>query len=137
MGGIACILVSLYLSLVGSLPDQQDFLHATYTIGWSIIIAFTAGFFIMRALPQTTLFSKLTLANVESAEDGFTSAQAFSDLIGKQGIALNNLRPSGKAEINGNRIDVVTEGDYIEKNSPLIVTEVYGSRIVVRENKKS
>ena len=133
VGGIALILLSLYLSLVGRMPHPQDFLNAAYTVGWSFLITIFLGYIVLRIFPRTPFFNKLTLATVESAQEGYQSVDTLSNLVGEKGITLNNLRPVGKAEINNIRIDVVTEGDYIEKNTPVIVTEVHGSRIVVRE----
>lgn len=133
VGGIAFVLLSIYLSLVGRMPHPQDFLNAAYTIGWSFLITIFLGYMVLRIFPRTPFFNKLTLATVESAQEGFQSVDTLSNFVGEKGIALNNLRPVGKAEINNLRIDVVTEGDYIEKDTPIIVTEVHGSRIVVRE----
>ena len=115
------------------MPHPQDFLNAAYTIGWSFLITIILGYIVLRIFPRTPFFNKLTLAAVESAQEGFQSVDTLSNLVGEKGIALNNLRPVGKAEINNIRIDVVTEGDYIEKDTPVVVTEVHGSRIVVRE----
>ena len=53
--------------------------------------------------------------------------------MGAHGVTLSDLRPAGKAEINNRRIDVVTEGDYIGKDTDIVVIEVRGSRIVVSE----
>lgn len=52
--------------------------------------------------------------------------------VGKQGTAITPLRPSGTAELDGVRIDVITRGDFIEKGSPIIVETVLGKKIVVR-----
>ncbi len=136
IGGTALILLSLFLSLVGRMPHPQDFLNAAYTVGWSFLITIFLGYIVLRIFPRTPFFNKLTLATVESAQEGFQSVDTLSNLVGEKGIAINNLRPVGKAEINNIRIDVVTEGDYIEKDTPVIVTEVHGSRIVVREINK-
>ncbi len=133
VSGIALIFVSLYLSLVGSLPSPEDFINATYTNGLELIFTIITGYWIIKAFPRTSFFRKLTLAAVESSQEGYTSSKTMSDMVGEKGVALNNLRPVGKAEINGRRLDVVTEGGYIEKDASVIVTEVDGSRIVVRE----
>ena len=133
ISGIALIFTSLYLSLIGSLPSTDDFISASYTVGLSLIIPIIAGYLIIRTFSQPSFFQKLTLAEVESSQEGFTSVKTLSDMVGEKGVALNNLRPVGKAEINGRRLDVVTEGGYIEKDATVIVTEVDGSRIVVRE----
>jgi membrane-bound serine protease (ClpP class) len=49
------------------------------------------------------------------------------------GVALTQLRPSGTAKINGQRVDVVTEGALIERGTAVKVVVVEGARIVVRE----
>ena len=54
------------------------------------------------------------------------------ELLGQTGAALTNLRPSGTAEIDGRRIDVVTEGDLIESGAAVKVVAVEGLRVVVR-----
>jgi membrane-bound serine protease (ClpP class) len=48
------------------------------------------------------------------------------------GIAQTNLRPSGTAMINGQRVDVVTEGPMIEQGAAIKVVAVEGMRVVVR-----
>jgi len=55
------------------------------------------------------------------------------ELLNGTGTALTQLRPSGTAEINGQRVDVVTEGGLIERGAKLKVVAVEGSRVVVRE----
>ena len=52
-------------------------------------------------------------------------------LVGEIGIAMTDLRPSGAAMIGEERIDVVSNGDFIESESEVVVIEQEGSRIVV------
>ena len=54
------------------------------------------------------------------------------ELLHQTGTAFTSLRPSGTAVINGKRVDVVTEGPFIERGSPIKVVEVEGARVVVR-----
>ena len=56
-------------------------------------------------------------------------------LIGKNGKALTDLRPSGTALIENSRIDVVTSGEYINKGSNILVISEEGSKIVVQKRK--
>ena len=78
------------------------------------------------------MYGKLILSKVESSEDGFESATSDAELIGVEGNTLSDLRPAGKALINGRRIDVVTQGEYIDRDTGIVVIEVRGSRVVVR-----
>jgi len=55
------------------------------------------------------------------------------ELLNGTGVALTQLRPSGTASINGQRVDVVTEGGLIERGAAIQVVAVEGARIVVRE----
>lgn len=57
---------------------------------------------------------------------------AKPELLNGTGTALTQLRPSGAANINGQRVDVVTEGDLIERGARIQVVAVEGARIVVR-----
>jgi len=54
------------------------------------------------------------------------------ELLDQVGIAQTNLRPSGTAMINGQRVDVVTEGPMIEQGATIKVVAVEGMRVVVR-----
>ncbi|MDQ3350257.1 MAG: hypothetical protein M3545_20110 [Acidobacteriota bacterium] len=53
--------------------------------------------------------------------------------LGLTGTALSPLRPAGVADINGARVDVVSDGSFIEAGSAIEVTRVDGNRIVVRD----
>ncbi|MFN0066991.1 MAG: NfeD family protein, partial [Limisphaerales bacterium] len=59
------------------------------------------------------------------------------ELLHQTGTAFTQLRPSGTALINGQRVDVVTEGSLIEKGAPIKVVAIEGMRVVVRENPAS
>ncbi len=52
-----------------------------------------------------------------------------------EGVSVTDLRPAGMAEINSRRLDVVTDGEYIDVDTPIIVTQVTGNRIVVEKLK--
>lgn len=54
------------------------------------------------------------------------------ELLDQAGVALTNLRPSGTVLINGQRVDVVTEGAMIEQGATVKVVAVEGMRVVVR-----
>lgn len=51
---------------------------------------------------------------------------------GKEGVAITPLRPAGTALIEGERINVVTEGAFVERDSSVTVVEVEGNRVVVQ-----
>ena len=94
-----------------------------------VLVGLVSGVFIwLKFFPESRLARK------------FISQSAVGDLgvekpelLNGTGVALTQLRPSGTASINGQRVDVVTEGGLIERGAKLKVVAVEGSRIVVRE----
>ncbi len=71
----------------------------------------------------------------ETSQGGFVippQPTGESDLIGRNGKTLTVLHPTGKIEVNNNTLDVVTEGEYIEKGQIVEIIEISGNRIVVK-----
>ena len=87
-----------------------------------------AGAFVVRlALRRVTLRASLdTAAGYSSAREGLVKLQ------GHEGISVTQLRPSGTAEFDGDRFDVVTLGELIAKDTRVKVIEVEGNRVVVK-----
>jgi membrane-bound serine protease (ClpP class) len=54
-------------------------------------------------------------------------------MLGRIGVARTLLRPSGKVEIDGRLVEVITEGGMIAAGQPVEVIQAHGSKIVVRE----
>jgi membrane-bound serine protease (ClpP class) len=78
--------------------------------------------------------SPITLRQTLSRKEGVSSQSSeLESYVGRQGNALTDLRPTGIAVINGKRVDVVTRGEYLEKDFAIIVTAVTGNQIIVRK----
>lgn len=125
--GVAALIFSLFLA-------GEDVIQ----MGVSILIAIFLSvlvFFIMIKIfdKKLVLFNKMVLFDSARKEDGYVSNINRTDLLGREGIALTILRPSGTAIINNERVDVVSEGGFIEQNTTVKVIKVEGARIVVRE----
>ena len=69
---------------------------------------------------------------ITASEEGFTSAGGLEDLLGKEGVAITMLRPSGVANFNGRRVDVISKGEMVSKNTRIKVIEVRGNKVVVK-----
>lgn len=89
-------------------------------------------------LPHSRVASRLRLATrigrgeatVGAPEAGMLRAR--HDLVGKEGTALTDLRPAGLASFAGERLDVVSEGDFVNAHAGVRVVRVEGNRITVR-----
>ena len=53
-------------------------------------------------------------------------------LVGRRGVAMSVLRPAGIGDFDGVRLNVVTEGSFIEKGLPVEIISTDGAKIVVR-----
>ena len=59
------------------------------------------------------------------------SAKPAHELVGKEGHALTPLRPAGTAQVGEARLDVVTEGKFVDAGQPVKVLRVDGNIVVV------
>lgn len=81
-------------------------------------------------------WGKITLTSVLDKKTGFNSSSDRSYLIGKRGVAVTPLRPSGWAQFEHSREDVVSDGELIASGTPVEVIYVEGSRVVVSRVKE-
>ena len=139
VSGILLIIASLFLSLVKEpLPktpvDISRLLQATYVVAVSLIATFLVATLSFTFMTKFPLLSKLILTSEEKREKGFRSAPAkLGKFMGKQGTTLTMLRPVGKAQFGDTIVDVVSEGELVEKGRQVEVIKVEGNRIVVSE----
>ncbi len=138
ISGIILIIVSLFLSLVGKNPflDFHAVSMALIQLSSALIMAIFLLLVVAKFLPQTNAFKKFILSDEEKANLGWVSIVSNKALIGKEGIAATPLRPSGTAEINDKKVDVVTESEFIERGKKIVVIAVEGMRVVVREKRE-
>lgn len=79
--------------------------------------------------------SNSALVLPELGMDGMDASAEMNELIGKTGVTDSVLRPAGIVEFDGVRLNVVSEGGYIEKGAAVRVEKIEGNRIVVRKLK--
>ena len=76
--------------------------------------------------------SKLVLNHRESNEEGYRSQEDMQIFLGREGECVTVLRPTGMAEFDGVKLNVVSEGEFVSAGSRVRIVQVEGSRIVVR-----
>jgi membrane-bound serine protease (ClpP class) len=137
ISGIVLIFVSLFLTLIGSAPsfDFEFIGGAIIQLAIALIGSLVLIFLLAKYLPKSSAFSRLVLSEAETSDKGFVSYPSEKELIGAEGVALTSLRPAGSAQINGKRVDVVADWDYIEKGKKIKVLRVEGIKVVVEEVK--
>ena len=132
-GGILGILGGL--ALVGSiLMAGENVLHTSISLIIALFLAILLMIILVKVFgKRMKFFKKLILSDSTNTESGYISNVNRIDLIGLEGKTLTQLRPSGTMKIGDERIDVVSEGAFIEKDACVKVIKVEGSRVVVRK----
>ena len=132
--GIVAILGGLVLSLVGTGDTSEVIFKAAGHVAFSLLFALLASLVFLRLLPRLPFGRRLIL------ETGLGSGHQYGSApdndrrwLGKKGRASSALRPAGIADIEGKRVDVVSDGDLIDAGQIVEVTRVDGNRIVVRQ----
>ncbi len=135
ISGIILVFTSLFFSLVGGDPflDFELVSRAIIQLSISLVLALVLIFVLAKYLPKTSIFNKFVLSVSEKSGGGFSYHSIAKNLIGAEGIALTTLRPAGTAKINGKRVDVVTESEYVEKGKKIKVLAVDGIKVLVKE----
>jgi len=134
--GSAALIAGLVLAMVerpagGWLPAPRDLGPALVNLALGAGGVAAAGWLIGRWLPRTPAYGALVLTASTSRVSGFTAATTMADLTGREGVALTDLRPSGTARLDGRRIDVVADGEFIPAGTSVRVVRVEGFRVVV------
>ena len=108
---------------------KTSLIYASATFALTVPMAIL-GLWLLR---RTKLGKSFILDTAANRSDGFQAPpQDLVNLVGKSGKSLTPLRPAGTALINGQRVDVVTLGDFIEAEVEVEIILVEGNRVVVR-----
>lgn len=76
--------------------------------------------------------SKIILHDTESNEAGYRSNEDMEVFLGKEGVTTTVLRPTGMAEFDGVRLNVVSEGEFVQMGVKVRIVSVEGSKVLVR-----
>jgi len=98
-------------------------------ISIAIVLSAIVFFLFTRVFPENAFVRHFGFSAVQGAD--YVTSSNFQDLIGRTGRATSYLRPAGVMNVDGRRVDVLTEGDFVPAGSPVKVTRVEGARIFV------
>ncbi len=141
LGGGALILTSIVLaSQTFFIPQneyqldrlQNSLLTLTLSVGGLIGVVWALNHW----LPRSPVLRHVFLAPPEGEEAEIISRREMlvdlDNLVGAVGVATTPLGPSGKARFANHLVDVISTGEFISRDSQVLVTEVHGNRVVVR-----
>ena len=135
IGGIVALVAGLGLTLVGAGATLSVIVTALGRVAVAILLALIGALALLRVLPRLPFGRRLVLETGMQAELGYVSTpDSDHHWLGRTGTAVSPLRPAGIADIDGVRVDVVSDGRFIEAGSPIEVTRVDGNRVVVQRS---
>ena len=131
--GIIALMGGLGMSLIGTGATWDSMLSALGQVSLSILVAIIATLIFFRYFPRLPFGKRLILETNLQAQEGYESSPAEDHRwLGKQGTAVSDLHPSGIARFDGERVDVVSDGTFIDAGQPIEVVRIDGNRVVVR-----
>ncbi|MEE8540576.1 MAG: NfeD family protein [Desulfobacterales bacterium] len=143
--GIAGIAGLLFIA-AGAILALQDFVIPDPSFPWqaellvknivqvlgaffmAIILAFL---FLRYILPRLSLVVQGPYLDTTLKDSHADSVEARGANVGDLGIAMTSLRPSGKVKIKTEIFDVITESEFMQKGTPVKISEIKGNRIIV------
>ncbi|MBV9008472.1 MAG: serine protease [Verrucomicrobia bacterium] len=140
--GAFLIFASLIWAMTDRYPDQPVFpsthmlIMPLLNLSLAIIASIVVIALLTRYLPRTSFYRRFALIAANPSGPSFSAPREFETATpiapGAQGVAVTTLRPSGKAQFGERVIDVITGGEFISPQTPVIVSQVDGMRVLVR-----
>ncbi len=135
--GLVALAAGLFMSLLGnvSVASADDFIRVGYILMGSFAFTVFGAWALFKYLPGRRSLAGLFLSDRLSrdAENPEPDSPQHTLLkVGDQGVALTDLRPAGAARFGEQRVDVVTEGEYVSAGIPIRILSTHGNRNVVR-----
>lgn len=129
VAGFALLAASVYFTWV-----RHGVNAALGVAAGELAITGLAVYFSLRSASKGRLSkSPLILKGGQTRKEGFISTDEYDGFKGKTGTTITVLRPAGIAEVEGERLNVVSEGEFIQKGATVVIKEVEGARILVEE----
>lgn len=123
IAGIVCVGVSIYLAGGAGAEALRSVVVAVVL---TVLLAAAIGRFALKR----GLWARLSLTEAVKGTPKPVD-KIESSLLGAEGVCLTPLRPAGIAEFSGQRVDVITSGDFLEKGTRVRVVRIDGTKIVV------
>ncbi|MBQ6448896.1 NfeD family protein [Oceanobacillus profundus] len=121
-------------SMLTSVALAADNLTSGLYAVLGVLLGTGASFFFLKVFKRREMWTKLALKDQLTKEAGYNSMNMeYEQLVGKEGITLNDLRPVGTVKINKKDYSAVSDGQWIPKNSKVKVTQVDGTKILVEK----
>ena len=133
--GILLMIYAMFAMLLPMAPTPNDINSALGGLTIAIIGAILGLGMMIKSMLKSKTWQKISLKTSETQAAGYSGSLGLDDYVGKSGHALTFLRPAGTALIEDRRLDVVTTGDFIDKDTEVVIVRIDGNRIIVEKKK--
>lgn len=133
--GVPGVLGIIFL-IVGVIVTAKTLLQALILIIIILAILGVLTSILIRSASKGKLSKKIILSTSINKDEGYIGTNDMQYFLDKKGTTLTVLRPAGTVDFDGVKLDVVSEGDFIPKDTEVKVIKVEGRRIVVRQIRK-
>ncbi len=133
--GILGVGAGVVLSMLGRFPTVTDMGTALTVVVVSMLLTGVFAYAFLRHLRWSRRLGGIFLRESTEKTAGYISGDVRADLVGHSGTAATDLRPAGVGIFGDERIDVVSEGPWIESGKTIEILRSEGYRHVVREVK--
>ncbi|ABO50999.1 protein of unknown function DUF107 [Desulforamulus reducens MI-1] len=117
----------------GVLLISVDIFHATQALTLALLVTLLVLVGGVWLATKFNFWRRVTLSNRQNKEEGYLAPdRQMEKLLGLEGVAATPLRPAGSALIEGMKVDVVTEGEFVAPGTHVLVIKVEGTRVVVK-----
>lgn len=114
---LLCIGSAVFLALIGNLASWSDVLRASGILFAAALIIVGSIYAFVRHLPSGRRSRGIFLGAATSKDDGYIAGTARGDLVGLEGVAVTDLRPSGTVRVGSERLDVVSDVGFVAKGT--------------------
>ncbi|OJX91977.1 MAG: serine protease [Paludibacter sp. 47-17] len=140
ISGIVLVVAGLTLSLLENVDFNFDGVEtggvgkALITVILGVGLGFALVLYLSSRIGSKGIFRNIALnTNLESSQGYVSVEMKWKDLVGRQGIAHSDLRPSGKIKIDGQLYDAVSEGGFIAASTSVRVVRFEMGQLYVAE----
>lgn len=134
-GTLATIgLASMILAVALAAPNIFAGLYAVL----GVILGVAFSFILLKFFKRRNMWQKIALKDRLTTEAGYSSlSKEYEALLGKEGLTVTDLRPVGTVRIDNNDYSAISNAEWINKGTRVIIVQVDGTRILVKRSEQN
>jgi membrane-bound serine protease (ClpP class) len=128
---LLCIGSAVFLALIGNLPTWADVARASGILFAAALMIVAAVYVLVRKLPAARRVRGIFLQAATDRAHGYIAGATRDDLVGLEGVAITDLRPSGTVKVGDERLDVVSDVGFVAQGKRVRIIRSESYRHVV------